>query len=543
MFCIKQQFSYNGYKFIFKLINFYGILKCKLYIKSKGDNLKKLISYILMAVMMLSVTGCSSAGSITTFTAAVEEMPTNFDPQIATARRDLLVINNIFDGLYEIQDGEVVENVAESCNISSDGKTYTITIREDNIFHCRGNKKDEFNNRNVTAHDFVFAINRVLDPKTHSPYIDDFSNILSVTAEKSNVILIKLKNADYNFCEKLASSAAFPCNEEFFYRTGGAYGLSLDNILSNGPFMLNYLDTEGGNATILRMDDSENGIDRIRLKQLESGLQAEGYLNEEISGYFSHTSDKNNYADTGTMEFDSGNISLVFNMKKDVFANENIRKALGWYAFAFKNSGANLQAVNPCSQLFPGTITLAGRYLNDIITANEPEYISSDPKELIRQGLGELGIAKMPAATILMPDDSIYTLIYENINQLWQKNLGQFFTIEYLPTSQLKQRITQGDFDMAFLPLTPDNSTPYGLLDMFTGYYPWLDSNILSAKGKADQNNAVADIAAAQDIILQSAMAVPMGSEKTVFYYRNYFTNLYAEPFTGVINLKHVVVK
>ena len=77
---------------------------------------------MLTAVMLLSFTGCSSAGSITTFTAAVEEMPTNFDPQIATAQRDLLVINNIFDGLYEILDGEVVENVAENCNISADGK-------------------------------------------------------------------------------------------------------------------------------------------------------------------------------------------------------------------------------------------------------------------------------------------------------------------------------------------------------------------------------------------------------------------------------------
>lgn len=493
--------------------------------------------------MLLSFTGCSSAGSITTFTAAVEEMPTNFDPQIATARQDLLVINNIFDGLYEILNGEVVENVAKSCNISPDGRTYTITIKEDNVFHCRGNKKDEFNNRSVTAQDFVFAISRVLDPKTHSPYIDDFGNVLSVTAENNNTLVIKLKNPDFNFCEKLASSAAFPCNEEFFYRTGGAYGLSLDNILSNGPFMLNYLDTEGGNATILRMDDSEAGIDRIRLKQLESSLQAESYVKEEISGYFSHTAQNNSYSDTSSIAFDSGNISLVFNMKKDVFANENIRKALGWYAFAFRNSGANLQAVNPCRQLFPGTITLAGQYLTDIITANEPDYISNDPKMLIQQGLNELGLAKMPAATILMPDDSMYTLIYENINQLWQKNLGQFFTIEYLPTSQMKQRISQGNFDMAFLPLTPDNSTPYGLLDMFTGYYPWLDDAITSAKGKADQNNAVADIAAAQDIILQSAMVVPMGSEKTVFYYRNYFTNLYADPFTRVINLKHVIVK
>lgn len=505
--------------------------------------MKKLISYILTAVMVLSMAGCSSAGSITTFTLAVENMPVNFDPQIAEDSRDLLVINNIFDGLYEIHNGEVVENLAESCVISPDGRSYTITIKENSTFHCRGNKKEEYNNTAVTAQDFVFAINRVLDPKTHSPYRDTFGNIQSATARSNNVLEVKLHNPDFNFCEKLTLPAAFPCNEQFFYRTGGAYGLSLDNILSNGPFMLNYLDSEGENATILRMNEGENAIDRIRLKQIDSSLQAESYISEEISGYFSHSATNDNYDETSAQKFDSGNISLVFNMKKDVFANENIRKALGWYAFSFRNSGANMQAVTPCTTLFPGTITLAGHYINDIITADEPRYISDNPKELIQQGLSELGMAKMPAATVLMPDDSIYTLIYENINQLWQKNLGQFFTIEYLPTSQLKQRIASGDFDMAFLPLTPDNSTPYGLLNMFTGYYPWLDEAIHSAASKADQNDAVADIAAAQDIILQSAMAVPMGNEQTVFYYRNYFTNLYADPFTGVINLKYAKVK
>ncbi|MBQ8604684.1 MAG: hypothetical protein IJ410_07580 [Oscillospiraceae bacterium] len=505
--------------------------------------MKKLISYILTAAMVLSMTGCSSAGSITTFTAAVEEMPTNFDPQIATAPRDLLVISNIFDGLFETVNGETRNNLAESCTISSDGKTYTITLKQDSIFHCRGNKKDEFNGTGVTAHDFVFAINRVLDPKTHSPYIDDFSNILAVTAENNYTLVIKLKKPDYNFCEKLASTAAFPCNEEFFWRAGGAYGLSLDNILSNGPFMLNYLDTEGGNATILRMDENEKGIARIRLKKLDSASQATGYTNEEISGYFAYSARDTAYSDTASIEFDSGNISLVFNMDNTAFANENVRKALGWYAFAFRNSGANLQAVDPCTRIFPGTVTLAGKYITDLIAVTEPAYMGNDPKSMIQQGLAELDMSKLPAATILMPDDSMYTLIYENINQLWQKNLGQFFTIEYLPTSQLKQRVAQGDFDMAFLPLTPDNSTPYGLLDMFTGYYSWLDDTINSAKGKADQNNAIADITAAQDIILQSAMAVPMGSEQTVFYYRNYFADIYADPFTGVINLKHATVK
>ena len=505
--------------------------------------MKKIFTYIIAFAMCVCISGCSSAGGISTFSAAVEKMPSNFDPQIASSPEDLLVINNIFDGLFEIKNGEPVENIAQEYNISADGKTYTITLKSDNVFHCRGKHKENFNNTAVTAQDFVFAMNRVLDPRTHSPYAEDFSNVLSVNASDDHTLIIELKNADFNFAEKLAMPAAFPCNEEFFYLTGGAYGLTLDNILSNGPFMLNYLDSEGGNATIIRMTDAEGSIERIRIKQAESSAQASSYLEEEISGYFAFSSQKSRLSATSEMSFDSGNICLIFNMEKEVFKNEKIRQALGWYAFGFKNSGANMAAVSPAHSVFPGTITIAGEYIDTLITAEQPEYLSQRPKGLIQSGLSEMGISRLDSVSVLMPSDSMYTLIYENINQLWQKNLGQFFTVEYLPSTQIKQRVEKGEFDMVFLPLTPDNSTPYGILDKFTPYSSTLNETVRSAKSLSDQKKAVDKISQAQDLILERAMVVPMGAEQTVFYYRDYFHNILIDPFTNVINLKYATVK
>ena len=142
-----------------------------------------------------------------------------------------------------------------------------------------------------------------------------------------------------------------------------------------------------------------------------------------------------------------------------------------------------------------------------------------------------------------MPSDSIYTLIYENINQLWQKDLGQFFTIEYLPVSQIKRRIDKGDFDMAFLPVSPDNDTPYGILDMFTAFDSEVAAYVANSKSQTNQANALADITAAANTVLEKAMIVPMGSEKTVFYHRNYFHNIYIDPFTSIVNLKYTTVK
>lgn len=508
--------------------------------------MKKIFSLIYILCLCVFMAGCSSAGGISTFTIGVEKLGTNFDPQIATDSRDIMVLTNIFDGLFEKQDGHIVKNVARDCVIAPDGRTYTITINQGNLYHYKGdkNRSNAFEGVEVKAKDFAFAINRILDPKTHSPYIDDFSNVESAVATGDYTLVIKLKNPDFNFTEKLATSAAYPCNAEFFATCGGAYGLTVENILSNGPFKLNYLDNENGNATIVstREDDGDK-LSRIRLVEIEADSFLPAYKNDEISGFFAYSADDISYEDTATMEFESANISLVFNLTKPVLANENVRRALGWYACGFENSGANKSAVVPHTSIFPGTVTLAGNYMADLYQPAMPGYMAAQPKDLMNTGLAQLGKTKMDACSILMPSDSIYTLIYENINQLWQKDLGQFFTIEYLPVSQIKARIAKGQFDMAFLPVSPDNDTPYGILDMFTAFDSDVEMYVNKAKAQTNQTNALADITAAADIVLEKAMIVPMGSEKTVFYYRNYFHNIYIDPFTSIINLKHTTVK
>ena len=507
--------------------------------------MKKIFTFIYTICLCILITGCSSAGGISTFTVAVEKMPANFDPQIATDSADILVLTNVFDGLFEKLDGRIVNNLAEKCDISPDGKTYDITIKQGSFYHYKGdtNRKEAFEGREVKAKDFVFAIERILDARTHSPYYNDFSNIQSIVATGDYSLKIQLKTPDFNFTEKLAMTAAYPCCDEFFATCGGAYGLSIENILSNGPFKLNYLDGENGNATIVstREDDS-NRLSRIRLVQMAADSQAKGYENDEISGFFAYSTQNAEYEDTAAMEFDSANISLVYNLEKPMFQNENIRKALGWYAFGFENSGANKNAVDRATSVFPGTVSLAGQYLHTLYQPDMPAYMAENPKQMLTDALDAMGKPRMDACSILMPSDSIYTLIFENINQLWQKNLGQFFTIEYLPVSQIKQRIIKGDFDMAFLPVSPENSTPYGILDNFAKYNSNVNSYVANAKNNTNQKNALADIISAADIVLEKAMIVPMGCEKTVFYYENYFYDIYIDPFTSIINLKYAAV-
>jgi oligopeptide transport system substrate-binding protein len=112
------------------------------------------------------------------------------DPPRATGAPEGRIINALFEGLYrthpkgiEFDDSGNVLNwpepdasgnvpiepspaMAEKCEVSADGKTYTFTIREGALWSNRAGTITE----PVTAHDFVWSWRRMLHPDTASRY-------------------------------------------------------------------------------------------------------------------------------------------------------------------------------------------------------------------------------------------------------------------------------------------------------------------------------------------------------------------------------------
>ncbi|MBE6347293.1 MAG: ABC transporter substrate-binding protein [Lentimicrobiaceae bacterium] len=105
------------------------------------------------------------------------------DPIYAKDLPHIWACNQIFNGLVAFDDEmNVVPAIAKSWNISDDGMTYTFVLRDDVYFH-----EDECflkttgigyaSTRKVTAHDFVYSFNRVLDRKLNSSGSWIFSNV------------------------------------------------------------------------------------------------------------------------------------------------------------------------------------------------------------------------------------------------------------------------------------------------------------------------------------------------------------------------------
>jgi len=116
------------------------------------------------------------------------------DPIYAKDLPHIWACNQIFNGLVAFDDEmNVVPAIAKSWNISDDGMTYTFILRDDVYFHedtCfavkstrqQDNKttsRDALNasTRKVTAQDFVYSFNRVLDRKLNSSGSWIFANV------------------------------------------------------------------------------------------------------------------------------------------------------------------------------------------------------------------------------------------------------------------------------------------------------------------------------------------------------------------------------
>jgi len=126
---------------------------------------------------------------------------TSLDPAFAKDQANIWAVNQIFNGLVQLNDSLGIEPcIASRWTISADGKTLTFYLRHDVYFHDHplfpGGK-----GRRVNAQDFVYSFNRITDPEIASPGawvfspVEVFHGKFCFTALKDTVLEIKLKQA------------------------------------------------------------------------------------------------------------------------------------------------------------------------------------------------------------------------------------------------------------------------------------------------------------------------------------------------------------
>lgn len=107
------------------------------------------------------------------------------NPIIAISDTDRDVVSLVYSGLLKNDlSGELIPDLAESYNISEDGTTYNIILKDNIYFH---------DGKEITADDVVFTVEKILDPIIKSPRRANWEGVLveKVSDKELNFILAK----------------------------------------------------------------------------------------------------------------------------------------------------------------------------------------------------------------------------------------------------------------------------------------------------------------------------------------------------------------
>ena len=115
------------------------------------------------------------------------------DPAFAKSQVLIWPTNQLYNGLVQMDNNlNIKPCIAKNWEISDNGKTYTFTLRNDVYFH---NHRIFLNGkgRKATADDFVYSLNRIIDPKTASPGAWIFNNVKNNGIETVNDSTLRIQ--------------------------------------------------------------------------------------------------------------------------------------------------------------------------------------------------------------------------------------------------------------------------------------------------------------------------------------------------------------
>ena len=202
-------------------------------------NLKSWLVGTTMLVM-----GTTGAFAEVVFNRGNSADPESLDPHKTSTVYEADILRDLFLGLTtEDAKSEIIPGAAESWTVSSDGKVYTFKLRPGALWS---------DGSPVTANDFVFAWQRVVDPATAGEYaymLAPVVNAEDITAGKKKPAEMGVKAVDDStfevtlnaptpyFLEMLTHQATYPVSKANVEGKGADF-TKPGNLVSNGAYTL-----------------------------------------------------------------------------------------------------------------------------------------------------------------------------------------------------------------------------------------------------------------------------------------------------------------
>jgi peptide/nickel transport system substrate-binding protein len=158
-------------------------------------------SFILISILMVFGMFFAikpSYGSVDELRVAIDYDMNGVDPATIRAHTDRILVANIFNGLLKFKPAscEIEKDLAETYEVSRDGKVFTFKLREGVKFH-KGYGE-------LTSAEVKFSIMRHLDPEVKSTELRNYSVVDRVEAPDRYTVKIFMKKPSMGFLGILA---------------------------------------------------------------------------------------------------------------------------------------------------------------------------------------------------------------------------------------------------------------------------------------------------------------------------------------------------
>ena len=422
--------------------------------------------------------------------------------------------------------GGTEPDLATKVDVSDDGLTYTATLR-DGLKWSDGSE--------LTAEDFVYSWQRIVDPATASEYAylateshlenadkinageEKDLNKLGVKAE-GNKVVFTLTSPTPQFMEYLAFTNFMPQKKEFVEKTGKDYGTNSDSQVYSGPYKVEGWNGSNNSFKLVKNKEYWNAknvkTDAVNIqviKKPDTAVQMykQGELDAANISKTSAIYNANKNNDDVVTVPEATTAYMVYNQTGDVkgLTNQKIRQALN---LATDRKGVVEAAVDtgskPATGIAPtGLATLEnGEDLAEYVAPGY-SYKAKEAAKLFKEGLEELGEDSLKLTITADADNPVAKNSVDYLKSTWEEALPGLTVEEKFVTFKQRLEDTKNqNFEVALVLWGgdyPEGSTFYGLFtsDAPYNYGKFASKEYDAAYGKAIKDNALDKDAAAEN--------------------------------------------
>ena len=436
---------------------------------------------MVLACLLLFLSECYGQAAQRPVVISNGAEPISLDPHKTTSAVDFRIHRDLFEGLVvHDDDGGIIPGQAESWQVSDDARTFTFFLRKNARWS---------NGEPVTAHDFVYSWQRLVNPDTASPYawyleaamVEQAAEIirgkapaekLGVKAIDDHTFEVKLSQPLPYFLFMLTMMNVAPLHRDTVKRWGKDW-TQPEHMVGNGAYTLkSWVVNE--KVEVVRnphyWNDKKTNIDHVIFVPVESTAELNRYKAGDVhltnavpAEHFRQLAKEK----PGELQVHSalGTIFISLNTHADVMSDVQVRRALS-YALDRRVLAEKVAALGsmPAYSLTPPAVY--GFHLPDI------DYQQQSMEKRLQKSREWLKAAGYHSASplnveLVFQAREDYRKLAVAVSQMWKK-IGVHTQLVSAEVGGYKHRVNSGAYQAAISIWLADYNEASTMLNIMT---------------------------------------------------------------------------